>query len=134
MNYTEKYHLPQWEETDRIMRTDFNGAMSNLEAGLTEAKSTADEALVKPYVIGYYTGSSLPYFNVDVGFRPRAVIIAQAYNGTDEVSEGAGNTTLLTEQSGGSGSITDTGFYIIPRHTYPTLGRDRVGYVYIAFR
>ena len=24
MNYTEKYHLPQWEETDRIMRTDFN--------------------------------------------------------------------------------------------------------------
>ena len=24
MNYTERYHLPQWEETDRIMRTDFN--------------------------------------------------------------------------------------------------------------
>ena len=24
MNYTEKYHLPQWAENDRILMTDFN--------------------------------------------------------------------------------------------------------------
>ena len=36
MNYTEKYHLPQWEETDRIMRTDFNDAMAGIE---TDRKS-----------------------------------------------------------------------------------------------
>ena len=35
MNYTENYHLPQWEETDRVMRTDFNDAMLHIEEGLT---------------------------------------------------------------------------------------------------
>lgn len=34
MNYTEKYHLPQWEETDRIMRTDFNQMCADMESGL----------------------------------------------------------------------------------------------------
>ena len=24
MNYTEKYHLPQWKKEDRIMMEDFN--------------------------------------------------------------------------------------------------------------
>lgn len=37
MNYTENYHLPQWEETDRIMRTDFNDAMASIEGGLAAA-------------------------------------------------------------------------------------------------
>lgn len=41
MNYTENYHLPQWEETDRIMRTDFNAAMASLEGGLTECRDAA---------------------------------------------------------------------------------------------
>lgn len=36
MNYTEKYHLPQWEEQDRVMRKDFNRMCSDMEAGLTE--------------------------------------------------------------------------------------------------
>ena len=31
MNYTENYHLPQWEETDRIMRTDFNQMCANAQ-------------------------------------------------------------------------------------------------------
>ena len=41
MYYTENYHLPQWEETDRIMRTDFNAAMASLEGGLTECRDAA---------------------------------------------------------------------------------------------
>lgn len=41
MNYTENYHLPQWEETDQIMRVDFNEAMSNLDSGLTACRDTA---------------------------------------------------------------------------------------------
>ena len=46
MNYTENYHLPQWEETDRVMRVDFNAAMERLEAGLTDGTSKR-EALAK---------------------------------------------------------------------------------------
>ena len=34
MNYTEKYHLPQWEETDRVMRSDFNQMCVDIECGL----------------------------------------------------------------------------------------------------
>ena len=44
MNYTEKYHLPQWEETDRVMRTDFNAAMAGIEEGLNEANDSAASA------------------------------------------------------------------------------------------
>ena len=45
MNYTEKYHLPQWEETDRIMRVDFNQMCADIEAGLEKNAQAAEEAL-----------------------------------------------------------------------------------------
>ena len=60
MNYTENYHLPQWEETDRIMRTDFNQMCADIESGIAEAKKKADEAYstdYPPLVIGTYAGS-----------------------------------------------------------------------------
>ena len=68
MNYTEKYHLPQWEESDRVMRTDFNQAMAGIESGLIqrEAKETQlssqiaavnQKAEAKPYVTGSYVGN-----------------------------------------------------------------------------
>ena len=49
MNYTENYHLPQWEETDRILRTDFNQMCEDMEAGLnkTAADAAADTAQVR---------------------------------------------------------------------------------------
>ena len=31
MNYTTNYHLPQWVETDRILRTDFNDMASAID-------------------------------------------------------------------------------------------------------
>lgn len=45
MNYTEKYHLPQWEETDRVMRMDFNQMCADMEAGLAANAQGATEAL-----------------------------------------------------------------------------------------
>ena len=44
MNYTEKYHLPQWVESDRILMTDFNQMCADIEAGITAAKAAADSA------------------------------------------------------------------------------------------
>ena len=44
MNYTEKYHLPQWAESDRILMTDFNQMCADIEAGITAAKAAADSA------------------------------------------------------------------------------------------
>ena len=44
MNYTQKYHLPQWDETDRILRTDFNQMCANIENGLSQNASGATQA------------------------------------------------------------------------------------------
>ena len=43
MNYTAKYHLPQWDETDRIMRADFNQMCADIESGLLKTARDAAE-------------------------------------------------------------------------------------------
>ena len=43
MNYTEKYHLPQWEENDRVMRTDFNQMCVDIESAFEEADAKAQK-------------------------------------------------------------------------------------------
>ncbi len=45
MNYTENYHLPQWEENDRIMRVDFNRAMANIDGGLRGAGENLENTM-----------------------------------------------------------------------------------------
>ena len=35
MNYTQNYQLPQWVETDRILRTDFNDAFDTIETAMS---------------------------------------------------------------------------------------------------
>lgn len=47
MNYTEKYHLPQWEENDRVLREDFNQMCAGMEGGLLETGQAAQEMLEK---------------------------------------------------------------------------------------
>ena len=87
MNYTDKYHLPQWEETDRIMRTDFNQMCADIESGIAEAKKKADEAYAPDYpplVIGTYAGGGETETPVDVGFRPRFVLITGQVAGYED--------------------------------------------------
>lgn len=45
MNYTEKYHLPQWVKSDRIMMEDFNAAMTNIESGISSAAAGAESSV-----------------------------------------------------------------------------------------
>ena len=45
MNYTPKYHLPQWDAEDRIMRTDFNQMCADMESGLSKTASDAAAAI-----------------------------------------------------------------------------------------
>ena len=94
MNYTENYHLPQWEETDRIMRTDFNEAMANIDGGIAEtrnaaalAQMTADtartEAAEQPYAMGSYVGK-YDVIPVALGFRPKVILISKVYISSQE--------------------------------------------------
>lgn len=38
-NYTEKYKLCQWEETDAVLRTDFNEDNQKIEAAIKEVRN-----------------------------------------------------------------------------------------------
>lgn len=44
MKYTKNHHLPQWEESDRILMSDFNKMAQDLEAALDKAKAAVDSA------------------------------------------------------------------------------------------
>lgn len=44
MKYTKNHHLPQWEESDRILMSDFNKMAQDLEAALDKTKAAVDSA------------------------------------------------------------------------------------------
>ena len=43
MNYTENYHLPQWEKEDRIMMDDFNRMCADIESGMLAGQADCKE-------------------------------------------------------------------------------------------
>ena len=49
MDYTQNLDLPQWEETDRILRTDFNDAMAAIDTAVPRIAT------------GTYTGTYMTY-------------------------------------------------------------------------
>ena len=107
MNYTEKYHLPQWEESDRIMMEDFNQMNHSIDSAISAAAQTAANALSTansakstansaqsaantalaslPYAYGSYTGTGSD-ITVYLGFKPRFLVIS----GLRESSSGMG--------------------------------------------
>ena len=140
MKYTENYHLPQWDETDRIMRTDFNRMCADMEAGLernlalaaadaAKSQATADKAVTDaakaqskadaayspsqpPYVVGTYTATGEEQ-TVEVGFRPRFLIITLGNKKTYFII--GGDLTYATHFS-----FTNTGFSV--KKHYDTIG------------
>ena len=137
MNYTEKYHLPQWVKEDRIMMEDFNQMCANLEEGITRAQETADGAAELPYATGTYTGDGEETRDIYLGFSPRFVIIC-ANQSTD--TNFYGNYSVLMGGLAIHSQIlymTDTGFRVLGGDTtklFPRVNRSGVTYDYIAFR
>ena len=127
MNYTEKYHLPQWEESDRVMRADFNQMCADLEAGIARAQETA-EAL--PFVTGSYRGNGTSQ-HIEVGFTPRILLIGQATTTNDINAWGGCSLHVGTTQKV---QMSATGFYAYSGNTYPITNKDGFYYSYVAFR
>ena len=128
MNYTENYHLPQWEETDRIMRTDFNDAMANIDQGVAQAA-------VVPVAVGSYVGKGAAQ-EITVGFRPSFVIIAASQAGGINSEMGGFSGFSEAQTSGDNVTFTDTGFIVasVTSLPYPRINRGGNTYAYIAFR
>ena len=134
MNYTVNYHLPQWEESDRVMRTDFNQMCVDIEAGIAQAQESA-EAL--PFVAGSYSGGGGR--TVTLGFRPSVVIVGES--ASSPIKDGDYGVSIQPGIFCGDGVakklvIKDTGFEI-PfdfKETYPSLNTYGHTYCYVAFR
>ena len=140
MNYTEKYHLPQWEESDRVMRTDFNQMCADMEAGLcanaqgvSEAKT---EAAKLPYVVGTYVGT-VEAQDIYLGFQPAMVIIGSTENSNVQDSTLAKMMVLTADSGTTKIRLTDTGFHMeaeTTQYKYPKPNYPGGKYQYIAFR
>lgn len=42
MDYTQNYHLPQWEKSDRLLMDDFNQMCASIDEGISTVKASAD--------------------------------------------------------------------------------------------
>jgi len=69
MNYTENYQLPQWEKSDRIMMDDFNEGNRKIETALQEKSSV---------IIGAYVGNNAASRVIELGVKPKAVLLFDA--------------------------------------------------------
>lgn len=102
MNRTENYSLPQWEAQDPVRREDFNEAMASIDTMVT---------------VGSYTGNGLELsdggLHVELGFRPRFVIISKGWY----TSQGLSASTFICTEHPNSGAeqyftLDDTGFTV----------------------
>jgi len=143
MNHTKNYNLPQWSASDRIRMDDFNNAMASIEAGISNAQSTADsarsEAADLPYVTGSYVGQGVVQ-TIGVGFQPSFVIIS-GMDGSKTAESFAGSR--FSAMTGGNRlsdrvQFTIIGFSVMGAfgegNHYPNLNAEGVTYDYIAFK
>ena len=87
MDYTANFHLPQWEQNDRILMDDFNQfaacleeALSQNQAAVEAVQETAEEAktavqMCAKTFFGTYQGNGGTR-TVEVGSLARAVLIS----------------------------------------------------------
>ena len=148
MNYTEKYHLPQWDETDRIMRADFNQMCADMENGLLKTARDAAEA-----VSGASTGAASAAEaarraqssadsamekasaaqEITLGFQPYFLIVWMGAS-----TDTSAGTTFLTITQGTINDhflkITKTGFTLRENSSNTGLNISGGRYYYLAFR
>lgn len=97
MNYTGKYHLPQWEETDRIMRTDFNNAMAAIETGMAGNAGNAEDLRSRLLPMGRDAY--------------RAAVQQRVHHGTGGASETMWINSLSSPEDAGNNGDGWTGSY-----------------------
>ena len=111
MNRTNNYNLCQWEETDRVQRTDFNEDNAKIDAavkavdrrvdGLEASKAdktalAAVEAKISRIVTGTYagTGGSSGVRRISLPGRPKLVLIRTDYPNTSHHDEAIAITDI----------------------------------------
>jgi len=155
--YTKNYKLCQWEATDQVRRTDFNTDNAKLETALTRIETTADSAKAaakaaqttadaawspaQPYIaLGNYIGNAETSRDIELGFRPRVVIVCMSSGAMMSNGPYSGHFMIYggiaTEEVGCGGAIrvTDTGFHLSFNNDTYQVNLPNRSYTYVAFR
>lgn len=81
-SYTSNYQLHQWVPEDNFLRTDFNEDFAKIDAALGEKAGVEELAEVQTMagnkcrvVIGSYTGNGASSQTINLGFRPKVVVV-----------------------------------------------------------
>ena len=88
-NYTNNYNLCQWEASDKVLRTDFNADNAKIDAALaqlnrytasveqkTDTLANSAYTIQNPQIVaGHYTGTGTEKQSIQLGFRPRMVLV-----------------------------------------------------------
>ena len=84
-NYTAHYQLHQWEPEDSFLRTDFNEDFAKIDGALGgKAEQSAVDTLAEQVagksvlVTGSYTGDGEASRTIELGFSPKAVLLASS--------------------------------------------------------
>ena len=79
MNQTTHYQLNQWNETDRIMMTDFNADNAKLDAALAAIASNSVRCATGSYTGKNLSGSSNPC-TLTFDFVPKLLVVFGSFN------------------------------------------------------
>ena len=150
-NYTAHYQLHQWEPEDSFLRTDFNEDFAKIDGALGgKAEQSAVDTLAEQVagkselVTGSYTGDGEASRTIELGFSPKAVLLASGSGPINYTSsrygglalEGAEVNTDWESTSGEPVLRVVTGgfqvFYDYDEEVFSNSDRDR--YHYLALR
>ena len=113
MEYTENYHLNQWDATDRVLRTDFNSDNQKIDAALaavppvklleliTESDQKQIDISLSEYRPEPYTALKL-YIRAKVSNLQVRVNNRTSYYGSSNASGAEGQTNVLISSAGAS--------------------------------
>ena len=127
MNQTTNYSLPQWEASDRVTRGDMNDAMSAIDTAL---------AVKCEVVFGSYSGNAEFPRTIELGFRPRAVLIMTERGITYSSSTYGGlfgTDKALVQNGVPYAQVSATGFKLFSG-TGNCTNMSGIAYHYIAFK
>ena len=122
MKKTENYALPQWEASDTVKRADVNAAMTAIEGALAECAHV---------VAGVYRGDGAASRTIDLGFKPKAVLVMDGGYSLKNGSNTNGGLAV-TGRDSLAVSLSDNGFTVVQQNYYCTNSLN-INYHYLAF-
>lgn len=130
-NKTENYHLHAWEAGDDFLRSEFNENFAAIDEALGGLPINKKLRLLVGSYLGDFTGGR----SIDLGFRPKVVLVFTHFSNNSTQNFIALYTDNVSHEYG---AITDSGFTIksilnlLPNGTGQYSGTIMNPYQYIA--